>query len=287
VYCSKWRAGFNVSIPVKNIGVTRHLECEPDLVFTDTFFKGGKFEGKTKSAESFFNQHGVYFCGSECATGLGDLDTAIFTGYNFTERSFAEFVAGIRFPTAKKNRCSGRLFYVPTGNNGHFEGRIGLGGGWRSKTWFGIQAEAYYTHVFEAVERRAAQFQGATIRGVGPCAQAKVKWGCFVSHLDMTVFHPKNQNMGFALGYEIFYKRRDQVCFCTCDGNKAMDFLRNIVMLDVYLLEVNTGILAHKIRGEVYNYSNYFELYAGVSKVVGGWNAMAENELYIGCSINF
>jgi len=247
----------------------------------------GDIDVTITSAEDFFNEHGVYFCGSECVTGLGDLDTAIYAGYDFTDRSFIELIAGIRFPTAKKNRCPGRLYYVPTGNNGHFEGRIGVDGGWRSERWFGIEAELYYAHVFEAVERRAAQFQCATIRGVGPCVEANVKWGYFVGHLDMTVMHPENQKMGFALGYEIYYKRKDQVCFCTCNGNKALDFLGNLVALDPTLLEVNTDILAHKIRGQIYHRWNCFEFYAGASKIVGGWNAMAENELYIGFSVNF
>ena len=247
----------------------------------------GDIDVTITSAEDFFNKKGVYFCGSECVTGLGDLDTAIFVGYDFTDRSFLELIAGIRFPSGKENRCPGRLYYVPTGNNGHFEGRIGIDGGWRSCRWFGIEAELYYTHVFEAVERRAAQFKCATIRGVGPCVEANVKWGYFVGHLDMTVFHPENQKMGFALGYEIFYKRKDQVSFCTCNGNKLLDFLNNVATLDPTLLEVNADILAHKIRGQLYHRWNYFELYAGASKVVGGRNGMSENEVHIGCGINF
>ncbi|MFC1842574.1 hypothetical protein ACFLYU_02875 [Candidatus Dependentiae bacterium] len=241
-----------------------------------------------ESPEAFFNSVGVYLCNSDCITGLGDFDTEFYVGYDFTERSYLDCVAGIKFPTGKKNRCPSRVYYMPTGNNGHFEAKIGLEGGWRSCRWFGIRADASYTHVLEAIEKKPAAFKCATIRGIGPCIDAKVKWGYFLGHLDLTVFHPENQNMGFALGYEIYYKRHDKVRFCTCAGGDRMeDFLGNIVVLDSGILERNTHILAHKLRGQVYHRWNYFELYLGATKVVGGWNGMAENEVHIGCGINF
>ena len=241
-----------------------------------------------RGPELLFSDFGVCLRDSECITGLGDLDTSIFVAYDFTERSFAEVVVGMRFPTGKKSKCPGSIYYVPTGNNGHFEAKIGVDGGWKSKRWFGIHAEAYYAHVLEAEEKRAAQFKGATIRGIGSCVNAKVKWGYFVGHLDMTVFHPENQNMGFTLGYEIYYKRHDKVRFCnTCFGDRAEDFYAEIVQLDSSLLEVDTNILAHKLRGQVYHRWNYFELYAGASRVLGGWNSMKESEVHIGFGINF
>jgi len=241
-----------------------------------------------KGPELLFAEYGVCLTDKQCVTGLGDLDTSVYVAYDFTDRSFAEIVFGMRFPTGKKNGCPGKIYHIPTGNNGHFEAKLGVDGGWRSKRWFGIHAEAYYTHVLEAIEKRPAQFCGATVRGIGPCVDAKVKWGYFVGHLDMTVFHPENQKMGFALGYEIYYKRHDKVQFCgACLGDRAEDFLGNIVKLSSSLAEVDTNILAHKIRGQVYHRWNYFELYAGASRVVGGWNGMLENEVHIGFGINF
>jgi len=245
-------------------------------------------EQPKKGPELLLAEYGVCLVDKTCVTGLGDLDTSIFVAHDFTDRAFAEVVLGLRLPTGKKNLCPGKIYRIPTGNNGHFEAKIGVDGGWRSKRWFGIHAEAYYAHVLEAVEKRAAQFKGATIRGIGPCVDAKVKWGYFVGHLDLTVFHPENQKMGFALGYELYYKRHDKVQLCgACLGDRAEDFLGNIVKLDSSLLEVNTNILAHKVRGQVYHRWNYFELYAGASRVVGGWNCMLENEVHIGFGINF
>jgi len=241
-----------------------------------------------KSPETILAEYGICLEDGACVTGLGDLDTSFYVGYDFNDRSFAELVFGMRFPTGKKNLCPAKIYRVSTGNNGHFEAKLGVDAGWRSEKWFGVHAEAYYSHVLEATEKRNAIFSGAKIRGIGPCIDAKVKWGYFVGHLDMTVFHPENQKMGFALGYEIYYKRNDRVKFCgVCLGDRAQDFLGNIVQLDSTMAMVDTNILSHKLRGEVYHRWDYFELYAGVSRVVAGWNCMLENELHIGFSINF
>jgi len=246
----------------------------------------GRLDGG--SAIDFFSDHGICFCKNEHIFGVGDLKGQCFLGYDFTDRSFGELVFELKLPTGKKNTNPRRIYWIPTGNNGHVEGRIGVGGGWRSKRWFGFHADASYSCVFNACEKRAASFVGATVKNIGPCINANVKWGYFLGHADITIFHPKNQNMGMSLGYEIYYKRRDTVCFCPCDANyEYRDLLGERYPLDARILEKNTDLLTHKIRGQFYHRWNYFELYAGASRVVAGWNGMRETEANLGCTVYF
>jgi hypothetical protein len=106
--------------------------------------------------------------------------------------------------------------------------------------------------------------------------------------LDATIFHPENQNLGLALGYELYYKRYDQIRFCTCDQSyKVRDLWCERQPLDSCVLESATNVLTHKIRGEMFHRWDYCHLYAGVTRVVGGYNGMKETEGYVGCAINF
>jgi len=245
------------------------------------------FTGKA-SASHFFSQRGVCLCKNEYVCGLGDFDTDFYVGYDFDERSFLEFVVSLRLPTGKKNKNPGRVFYQPTGNNGHVETKVGFAGGRRTKRWFGFSADVVYSHVFEACEKRAAAFRCAQIKNIGPCVDAKVKWGYFLAHADFTLFHPENQNMGFALGYEFYYKKKDDICFCFCDKDpRVKDFLGEFHELDARLLSMNTDVATHKIRGEFFHRWCYFEIYGGASKVLGGWNGMRETEAHIGFDIYF
>jgi len=246
------------------------------------------------SAIRFFEDNGICLCRGQHVTGQGDLDAAIYAGYDCSERSFGEFVLGLRFPTGIKNTNPLRVLYQPTGNNGHFEAKVGISGGWRTKSWIGLHFDASYSHVFEATEKKAAAFKCAKVKNIGPCIDARVKWGYFLGHFDMTIFHPENQNMGLSFGYEIYYKRRDCIKFvdCGCSGegqclSKFKDLIGAEQDLDPSLLAKNTNILTHKIRGQVFHRWNYFELYAGASRVIGGWNGMKETEAHIGFGIYF
>ena len=240
------------------------------------------------SALSFLGDKGICFCCNEHIFGVGDLDIQCYGGYDFTDTSFGEIVFGLKLPTGKKNTNPKRVFWQAPGNNGHFETRFGLAGGWRSEKWVGLTADISYAHVLESCEKKAASYVLSTIKNIGPCIKARVKWGYFLGHLDLTVFNPYNQNMGLAFGYEAYYKRRDKVCFCPCDANYLYkDLLGDRYALDSTILEKNTNILAHKLRGEVFHRWNFFELYAGASRVVGGWNCMREMEAHLGFSIYF
>lgn len=276
-----WRVAFNADLPIKSIEVTRTCDCDSVTTVDGAF-------ALYDNPEMYFNTKGVRLMDSQKTVGIGDLDTALVIGYDFNDRAYLEAVGGILFPTAKTNKNPGRVYYIPAGNNGHFETKIGIDAGWKSKKWVGLQTDLAYHQVLGATEKKAAQFNCATVRGIGPCVDATVKYGYFLGHFNMSIFHPEHKDLGLALGYEIYYKRQDCTKFCTCNGADRMeDFTGTVKPINPMLTMINTDELAHKIRGEVFNRWDYFELYAGASKVVGGWNCMAENEMFIGFDLNF
>lgn len=246
------------------------------------------------SAEQFFFNNGVYFCQCDRMVGLGDLDLNLYVGYDFTEDFWGKIDFGVIFPTGKKLCNVGQLLAQAPGNNGHFEVKVGLDLGWKRWKWFGVHLDAYYNHVFNATEWRAAPFTGATIKNIGPAVQAKVKWGYFTGHFDITMFHPENQNLGCSFGYEAYVKRCDKVCLCAstatefelkgccgqCDVQNS-----EAKELDASILAKDTKRISHKLRGEVFHRWNYCEIFAGASRVIGGKNIMREAEGHIGFGI--
>jgi len=236
------------------------------------------------SAIDFFANNCVSFCKSERVVGAGDLDLSVYGGFH-ADHGFADLLLRLGVPTGKKNHDPRKLLFQPTGNNGHVEFGFDLEGGWKPCDCFGLQLGAAYSHVFRAKEKKAAPFVGATVINIGPIVDAKVSWGYFTGHVDGTVFHPRNSDLGFTFGYELYAKRDDKVSLC---ATTATDFCGNINQpLDAKLLEVNTNTQTHKLRGSVFHRFNYFELYGGASYIIAGKNAMQEAEWHIGCSIYF
>ena len=245
-------------------------------------------------AEQFFFDNCVHFCQVTKRVGHGDLFLNLHVGYDFTEEIWAQLILGAVFPTGARIKDAGQLFAQTTGNNGHFEVKGGLQAGWEPNTWFALHADASYNHVFDATEWRAAAFKGATVKNIGPTTEAKVGWGYFTGHIDVTVFHSENQNLGFSAGYEAYVKRSDKVNFCLsavkefelrsdCGLGSVQNFDEK--ELDACILQKDTKRISHKIRFEVFHRWDYCELFAGASRVVAGKNIMKESEAHIGCGI--
>ena len=87
VYDTKWRVGFNAALPIKNIEVTAHYNCD------SVTWNGISY---IDWPEVFFNQYGVRLCDTEHVVGFGDLETALVLGYDFTDRLYAEVVGEIK-----------------------------------------------------------------------------------------------------------------------------------------------------------------------------------------------
>ncbi|MCK5632714.1 hypothetical protein KAH94_03125 [bacterium] len=267
------------------------------------------FEGGAAQAEQWFYNRGIHFCQTEKNIGVGDFDIDLYANYDIRDNWWTKVFFGVVMPTGKKLDDPGLLLAQPTGNNGHFEIKVGLQSGYKPGRWFAIHADAFYNHVFSASEWRAAAFKGATVKNIGPKVQAKVKWGYFTGHIDATFFHPENQNLGFSLGYEAYVKRCDKITFCgkcgipglSSDGTMMKeleiagpcglvggDALNGEAKeLDTTVLAKDTKRVSHKIRGEIFHRWNYCELFAGASHVLAGKNIMKESEVHFGLGINW
>ncbi len=217
--------------------------------------------------------------------GLGDLYGEVDLGYSSCDRDkYGHVVLGVTFPTGSKNYDARRVFLLPTGNNNHYEIKVGLEGGWRICNWVGLRADVFFNHAFNATEKVAAPFQGATIKNIGPSADAKVNWNYFEAELELNLFHPYNPDLGAVIGYQLYAKMKDHVNLC---NTTAVDCLGRVEPLDADVLRDCTNSIANKIRGEIFHRWNYFELFGGAYAVVSGRNIMKELEWHIGLSIYF
>lgn len=243
------------------------------------------------SAEQFFKDKGVLFCQSDRVSALGDIDTEFYVGYE-KDNWYLDYLIGLRLPTGKKLDCEdiGLLLKQSTGNNRHFEFKVGLEGGWHPTDydWFALRAYVSYAHAFKRGEFRAPAFKGATIKNV-PVGEklgidTDVSWGYFNGNVDFNFFHPQNKDLGCTIGYELFAKREDNVSYCQ---QTAKDCLGQVGTLDEKVLENNTKSLSHKIRGEFFYRIGYAEFFAGSSQVIAGRFVMKESEAHIGVSIYY
>ena len=192
--------------------------------------------------------NGVDLTSSDCVVGAGDLYTEWYAGYH-KPCWYLDMLVGSKIPTGKKTCDAGRVYWQSTGNNGHFEFRGGFEGGAR-RSWIAVRGMATYSYAFDHTEMRAPAFVGATIKNipVGPSVPTRVHWGYFWGNLDITIFPTKCDHCGFVLGYELYAKQHDKVCFCS---STAQDFLGYTHPLDDEILEQGTDTRLNKIRGEV------------------------------------
>jgi hypothetical protein len=242
----------------------------------------------SEPASAFFLNNGIDLTPFERVVGLGDLAAEVYGGYCDSDNGswFVDGIFGLQFPTGKRQECAKRIFYKPTGNNGHPEVKIAIDGGWRPREWFAFEIDASFSHAFKRSEKRAAPFKGATVINIGPEIDVDVSWNYFVLHTDFLFFHPHNPDMGFTLGYELFAKGHDKVSL-ECQTT-ATDLLgRRDQPLDVELLEKHTNSFSNKLRGEIFHRWNYFELFGGGSQILSGRNMMKETEGHIGLVIYF
>lgn len=226
----------------------------------------------------------IDLCNSSRNLGIGDLDLEVYA-WNMGRRGFGGLVTGFRFPTGKKAKNPRHVYEQSIGNNGHFEYRAGAEFGWHPLNWFAFKGDVIYQYVFKANEKKAAPFAGATVVNIGPIINACVQWDYVVAHADLNFFHPRNPNLGCLFGYELYDKRSDRVCLCQETAINCITGLEQ--ELDPTLLSLHTARTTHKLRFEAFNRFDYWELFGGVSEIVGGKNAMKETEWHIGANVYF
>ncbi len=219
----------------------------------------------------------------ERVLGVGDLQTEFYGGYT-TKKYYANGVLGVVFPTGKQHKNPNHVYHMQTGNNGHFELRVGGEFGWGPCNYFDVRADIFYNHIFKRTEKRAAPFKGAIIKNIGAPIDVDVSWDAVTGHIDVDFFNPYNRELGLSVGYEGYYRTEDRVGICQ---TTAVDCLGNTQPLDPCVMEKGTSTVSHKIRAEIFNRWSYFEFFIGGSQVVAGRNVMQETEAHIGTVIYF
>lgn len=250
----------------------------------DFIFKSSTASLGSASASGFLQTKGINLCDNQRVNGIGDFDTDIYLGYDYSDCLYGELGLGLRWPTGKKMNNAGLVYFQPTGNNGHFELKAQLDLGWNPSCWFGLHTDLAYSHAFSRTEKKAAAFKGASIKNIGPTVDAKVSYGYVVWHVDATLFHPENCNLGFVLSYELYAKRKDKVEFAAA---MAQDLSGALQPLDATILENNTSAVSNKVRGEFFHRLECCEFFIGASRAFAGRNALKETEAHIGMGISF
>lgn len=262
---------------------------------------------------TFLTQRGYNFQTYE-ETGLGDTDLDLFYQHNFNDKWTGELYAGVRFPTGQISKYVGNPYKTNLGNGGHFEVKLGGKLGWDLFKHISVKADASYAFVLNATEHRMAAFKNATVKNIGPRADADVDWSYFTGNFDVTLYHPKSHDISTTLGYELYYKTEDKISYknaktadhmlgkvwgtaddtpvaVTPAGGVAAngdDFYTYNWDLSNAVARKNTESIAHRGRVEAqYNFSKYLGMFVGGKYTFAGQNTPREGEAYGGFNVKF
>jgi hypothetical protein len=129
------------------------------------------------------------------------------------------------------------------------------------------------------------------LKNIGTPLCVDVSWDWFYGRLDLTIFHPYNDELGITFGYEFYYKSKDHIDFSCCStaGSAVLvkDLLGQIGTVDFCAMERNTQVFSNKFYGEIFNRWGFFELFAGASQIIAGENVMKETEAHLGLRLYF
>ena len=237
-----------------------------------------------QEAEDLFKECGISFAG-QCNTGVGDLDTEIYAGYFVSSCAYIEGYVGIRWPSGKKAENPQKVFDLPLGNNGHFEGKIGSQALYQTCRWAAIRGDITGSFVVRNKECVASSFRSRTIKNIGVPVQASVRWNYYLLHAELILTPPNWPSLLGTIGYELYHKGADNIRFCQ---KSAVDCLGNEQPLDACIIARNTRVVSHKVRGEVtFEPCEWLYLYGGASRVFAGSNTPKETEWHLGFSLYY
>lgn len=236
-----------------------------------------------QEAEDIFKECGISF-NSQCTRGIGDFDTELFLGHSFSDCFYAELYAGVSWPTGKKWRDPRMVFRQPLGNNGHYEGILGVQALYTAHPWVSLQAEASWHPVQRRRECIATAFQGACVKNIGLTTRASISWDYVTFKLDMLITPPSSCASGIDISYELYHKSHDNVCFF---NSTAIDCLNKSELLDSCVVRRNTKVVSHKVRAELFYTYKQFELFGGGGRAVAGKNAPKETDWHVGVACYF
>ncbi|KKT24016.1 MAG: hypothetical protein UW09_C0001G0079 [candidate division TM6 bacterium GW2011_GWF2_43_87] len=255
------------------------------------------------SAMTWMDQVGLRWCNGR-SKGVGDLDLEFYLGRNWgcCESLWTDLQFAVRCPTGKDlccrdinccrpnstsanscDACCKRLLKLPLGNNKHTELRIGLAGGYDICDWVKFMIDGNYSWALRHKEYIAAPFQGATVKNIGPCIPANIKWGYFVGHADLSFY--ASDCCGMAIGYELYHKNCDCVQPCV---STATDLLgRTAQKIDASVARRYTNRTANKAHVNFFTRIGDCQIAAGWAQVFAGKNVPHDTDWYLNMSVTF
>jgi hypothetical protein len=227
--------------------------------------------------------------------GLGDIDVDLFYEHRLEDDLVFEIMGGVRIPTGGHDKYTGNPYRPSLGNGEHFEVRAGGMVAWQPLNWLSLKLDAHYSLVLEATEQRSAAFSDAQIKNMGPRADADIDWSYVVARLDFNLFHPKTKNLSTSIGYEFYFKTKDNLTFkdLTMASWLGRDWDGSAYNADLHTLSStlaakNTEAFGHKLRIESsHRFTPWFEMYVGGSYTVAGQNLPRETDCHGGMCITF
>ncbi len=244
----------------------------------------GAIQNMDDSIAEFYEDIHLAFCRGH-NRGIGDLDLELYAGRNWGCNNdwWTDVMFGVRCPTGKAVCECLYPVLLPLGNNKHTELRVGAAAGWNTCDWIKFMLHGSYSWALKHCEKVAAPFTGATVKNLGPCVDAQVKWGYFLGDFDVSFF--TNDCCGFDLGYELYYKRCDDICLC---ATTATDWAnRTAQPLDASVLSRNTKQMGHKAKVGIFSIIGDCEIGGGWSTYFAGYNMPRETDFYLRMGVSF
>jgi hypothetical protein len=245
------------------------------------------------SVKSFLDRQNISF-GTQRKVGIGDTDAMLYFGYEFTDNLYGELILGGKIPTAKKNETPYELLLPTLGNNGHFE--LMVGSQWRIDIakWLNLDFDGSFNLALNATEKRAPAFKNALIKNIcdpDSVVDAKINWYYLNGNAKLTFFHPDNECLGGTVGYGFYYKAKDKVAF----ADKTVEYGKNFLdagtdttyNLSNDVLALRTNQISHKVKFEIFNYFEQFELFLGGAQTIAGKNAPKDSDWHLGIRVEF
>ncbi|HEV2916356.1 MAG TPA: hypothetical protein VGW78_01270 [Candidatus Babeliales bacterium] len=238
------------------------------------------------SPEAFFCACAGDSFANQTESGIGDLDIDTFIRYYPCDdmQLLLEGFIGFRFPTAQSTNPRA-IFALPLGNNGHAEVKVGTHARWQPSDWFVANIDLLYAKVCSAQKKVAAPFRGSVVKNLGPLLCANVGWNYTQGHADATWYLVRTRciNSYFHLGYELYYKAQDHICF---NQFFARDCFGVRQPLNPCLLTRRTKQLSHKVYGDLaleWQPAQWVKtiLFGGFNTVVSGNNVPKEHGFQI------
>jgi hypothetical protein len=252
-------------------------------------------EQVTENVYEWLHDRGMDF-ESYTVDHLGDLEAEVFYEFAMRDNFLIEASGGMVFPTGGKRKYNKNPYQISPGNGGHYEVFVGGKVAVKPGKLISFKADGRYSFVLNETEERSGIFEGSRIKNIGPKANADVKWEYFVGHLDLNISHPGTPSITGLVGYELYYKREDQIKYAKTKMATWLGQTRtstgawtaNEQTLDNKLAAAHTNSIAHRLRLEAsYILSDWLEFFWGSSWTVAGRNTPYAFDGHTGFNVAF